>query len=190
MYNHENNEKFLFVMAALAEASGQDCSDFKVKIYAKALEDIPVESIEKAAWGIINTRTFASFPKVGEIREHLQGGKADDLSVVALDVLEKSMSRHGKYRSVVFNDPYIMATVHSMGGWPKLCSMESEEWKWARKDFERIYQAFSARPVESLEIPERLSGIVELTNESNGYHDETLQIAYVGKREVPLLSAS
>jgi hypothetical protein len=181
MFNHENDKKFLFVMAALAEASGQECSDFKIKIYAQALADIPVEAIEQAAWSVINTRTFATFPKVAEIREHLSGGKSDDKAILALDKLEKAMSRHGKYRSVCFDDPVLMATVVSIGGWPKICSMEMDEWKWARKDFERLYKAFSAQPVKSLEIPSHLSGIAEISNSANRYEEdpEIVQIGHV-----------
>lgn len=189
MFNHLDDERFLFVMAALGEAYGQESSAFKERIYAKALEDISIEAIESAAWSLIKTRTLASFPKVGEIREHLHGGKSEDKAVLALDTLERAMSSVGKYRSIVFDDPLIMAVVSSMGGWPKLCSMEADEWKWSRKDFEKIYRAYSAQPLERLQIPERLAGIAERDNGAKGF-DEVPQIAFVGERHVPLLSGS
>lgn len=189
MYDHMKDERFIFVMAALGEAYGHESSEFKEMVYAKALADVPVERIEQAAWEIIKSRTLASFPKVAEIREFLGGGKSEDKAVLALDKLERAMSSVGKYRSVVFDDPLIMAVVSSMGGWPKLCSMEADEWKWSRKDFEKIYRAYSAQPLERLQIPERLAGIAERDNGAKGF-DEVPQIAFVGERHVPLLSAS
>ncbi len=192
MFDHSTDERFLFVMAALGEAAGQESSAFKEKVYAQALADAPIEAIEQAAWELIRTRTLASFPKVGEIREYLNGGKAEDKAVLALDRLERAMSSVGKYRSVAFADTTIMAVVHSMGGWVKLCSMEADEWKWARKEFEKIYRVYSTKPISQLQIPEHLSGIAERDNSARGLRDKSEEIIFIGdsKRfDTPLLSA-
>ena len=187
MYRHETDKRFLFVMGILAEEFGQEAGEFKIKIYAKALEDIPVEDIERAAWDIIQTRTTASFPKVAEIRERLKG-RTEDIAVIALDKLERAMARIGAYKSVQFDDPLIHACVSSLGGWPRLCQMDLDEWKWVKRDFEKIYRAFATRPLDSLQIPERLAGIAELSNDSHGFRDATPQIEYVGdKGAQPLL---
>ncbi len=188
-HNHEQNERFLFLMAAMAEACGQESTPFKEKIYAEALSDISIDVLEKAVWDLIRDRTTASFPKVGEIRERLQG-KTEDAAIIALDKLEKAMRRHGKYASVTFaDDPIINAVVSSMGGWVKLCCMELDDWKWSRKDFEKIYKAFAARPVEHLQIPGYLPGIIEITNSAAGYTNDIPKIEYVGKPSTPLLEA-
>lgn len=193
MFDHQNDERFLFVMAAMGEACGQESSAFKEKIYAQALADIPIEAIEAAAWEIIKTRTLASFPKVGEIREYLHGGRADERSVMALDCLEKAMSSVGKYRSVAFEDAIITAVVSSMGGWPKLCGMEADEWRWARKEFEKIYRVYSTKSLSQLQIPEHLSGIAERDNSSKGLKDSSEAVVFIGdsKRlhDTPRLSA-
>lgn len=189
MFDHSANAKFLFVMAALGEAAGQESSAFKEKVYAEALKDVPIEQIEAAAWEIIRNRTLSTFPKVGEIREYIHGGKSEDKAVLALNKLERAMSSVGKYRSVSFDDPFIMATVSAMGGWPKICCMEQDEWKWARKDFDKIYRAFSTQAASNLQIPEHLPGIEERDNSANGY-DVQPKIVFIGKRDVPLLSAS
>lgn len=189
MFDHTSDERFIFVMSSLAETYGQETNPFKEKVYAKALADAPIEAIEQAAWEIIRTRTLASFPKPGEIREYLNGGKAEDKAVLALDRLERAISSVGKYRSVAFADTTIMAVVHSMGGWVKLCSMEADEWKWARKDFEKIYRAYSALPADRLQIPEHLSGIAERDNSASGLKDKSEEIIFIGgPRNVPLLS--
>lgn len=192
MFDHTSDERFIFVMTALAETYGQETNPFKEKVYAQALADAPIEAIEQAAWELIRTRTLSSFPKPGEIREYLNGGKAEDKAVLALDRLERAMSSVGKYRSVAFADTTIMAVVHSMGGWVKLCSMEADEWKWSRKDFEKIYRAYSQQPVAQLQIPEHLAGIAERDNSARGLRDKSEEIIFIGdsKRfDTPLLSA-
>lgn len=189
MFDHSTDERFLFVMAALGEAAGQESSAFKEKVYAEALKDVPIGQIESAAWEIIRNRTLSTFPKVGEIREYIHGGKSEDKAVLALNKLERAMSSVGKYRSVTFDDPFITATVSAMGGWPKICCMEQDEWKWARKDFDKIYRAFSQQPIASLQIPEHLPGIEERDNSANGYNAAS-KVVLVGYKNVPLLSAS
>jgi hypothetical protein len=193
MFNHQNDERFVFMMGALAESFGQECSDFRVAVYAKALADVPIEAVEEAAWALIQCRTLSSFPKVGEIREYLHGGRADERSVMALDCLEKAMSSVGKYRSVAFEDAIITAVVSSMGGWPKLCGMEADEWRWARKEFEKIYRVYSTKSLSQLQIPEHLSGIAERDNSSKGLKDSSEAVVFIGdsKRlhDTPRLSA-
>ncbi len=176
MHRHEQDERFIFVMAALGEASNQGPGEFKIRIYAEALKEKSIDEIEHAAWGLIRSRTLASFPKVGELLEFIGGGKSDDLAVIALDKVEKAMRTHGMYRSLVFDDPLIHATIYSMGGWPKICGMTQDEWKWQRKDFEKIYKAFCT---SNPETPPRLSGIVE--KEGGEF-----SIAYAGDKQKAL----
>lgn len=168
MHDHESDDRFIMVMLALAEATGIECGDFKVKVYAKALQDLAVDQIEKAAWDIINTRTFATFPKVAEIREAI-GGKTEDVATLALSDLETAMRRVGAYASIKFTDPLITMTIDRMGGWVKLCQITLDEWKFLRKDFLKIYSALKSRPLDQLQIPEYLPGIVEIDCSARNY---------------------
>jgi hypothetical protein len=130
-------------MSALGEASGQESTQFKEKIYAQALEDLPIESIEQAAWAIIKTRTFATFPKIGEIRDMI-GGRTEDLAEVQAAIVWQSVQKYGAVRSVVFDDPVTMAVVQQgFGGWQKLCKeLLMDQQQWFIKDFARHYAAF------------------------------------------------
>lgn len=135
MFEHAEDYRFTDVMAALAEASGQDATDFKIKIYAQALEDIPIEQIEHAAWSIIKTRTFASFPKIGELRDAIMG-KSEDRAEVQAALVWESVGRYGATRSVVFDDSTTMAVIHQcFGGWQKMCSeLMVDQQQWFIKD--------------------------------------------------------
>lgn len=72
-YQHEKDTRFLFLMSVLSEATGQDCGEFKIKIYATALSDMSIAEIDSAVWHLVKTRTTASFPKVAEIRNVIEG---------------------------------------------------------------------------------------------------------------------
>lgn len=100
--------------------------------------------------------------------------------IVAVTRLEGAMRRVGAYRSVVFDDPIIHLVVERMGGWPKLCSMADDEWKFLRRDFERIYDATCREPVPIDQISKRLPGIFELSNAANGHGDMPIQMQIYG----------
>jgi hypothetical protein len=100
--------------------------------------------------------------------------------LVALTRFEDAMQRVGGYRSVVFDDPLIHLVVNRMGGWTKLCAIEHEEWKFLRRDFERIYDAACREPIPVDQIPKRLPGIIELSNAANGHGDRPIQMQIYG----------
>ena len=143
LHDHVNNYRFIDVMIALGEASGQESTTLKEKIYAQGLEDIAIEEIEKAAWLLIKTRTFASFPKIGEIRDAV-GGKAEDCADVQASIVWQTVTRYGGARSVVFDDPVTMAVIQQgFGGWQKMCSeLLIDQMQWFLKDFVKHYIAF------------------------------------------------
>lgn len=147
-YDHISDFRFIDVMAALGEASGQESTPFKEKIYAQALQDIHIEQIEAAAWSIIKNRTLASFPKIGELRDAV-GGKAEDNAEVQAAVVWQSIKKYGSARSIVFDDSVTMAVVQqAFGGWTKLCAdLMEDQMQWFIKDFSRHYIAFKRSKV-------------------------------------------
>lgn len=142
-YDHINDYRFIDVMAALGEASGQESTPFKEKIYAQGLDDIHIDHIESAAWAIIKTRTFASFPKIGELRDAV-GGKSEDNAEVQAAAVWQAIKKYGSARSVVFDDAVTMAVIQqAFGGWCKLCSeLMEDQLQWFIKDFSKHYIAF------------------------------------------------
>ncbi|NTV51306.1 MAG: hypothetical protein HGA69_00520 [Desulfobulbaceae bacterium] len=131
-------------MTALAEASGQETTELKERIYSQALEDVPIEEIEKAAWSMIKSRTLSSFPKIGEIREAI-GGKNEAVAEIEAAKFIAAIGRVGGYSSVCFDDAITQAVIHhGFGGWSKLCAeFTYEQQKWFMKDFVKFYGSFS-----------------------------------------------
>ena len=176
--NYEQSERFLFIMAALAEATSQEASEMKIKIYAKALGDLSLDSIENACWQIIKTRKLATFPKVAEIRESISG-EPETQALLALEKLEDAMRSIGRYRTVSFDDPAIHSAVEAFaGGWVAICEMQEDEWKWGRKEFMKLYQAFVKQPKS--EVAQKLIGVHEHNNELAG-REVVTETKYIGQ---------
>lgn len=142
-FNHNKNPRFIEVMAALSEASGQETTELKERIYAQGLEEIPIEDIEQAAWSMIKTRTLSSFPKIGELRE-LIGGKVEDIAEIEASKVWKAINQVGGYSAICFDDATTQAVIlHAFGGWPKLCEETLvDQQKWFMKDFVKFYGSF------------------------------------------------
>jgi hypothetical protein len=169
-------------MAMLCEVFDRQPTQFLLSAYYSVLQDLSGEDFDVSVHSVLESHRFAKMPLPAEIKDQIRGA-SQDAAIVALDKLERAMARQGAYRSVMFDDRLIHAVVSSLGGWPKLCQMEMEEWKWVRKDFERLYKAFSSQPEGRLVIPDHLPGIAEISNEANGYgvREDVVEIGYINK---------
>ena len=145
MKHHANDNRFIELMTILAEISGQQTTPFKESIYSRAFEEVPIEQLEAAAWALVKSRTFASFPKIGEIFEFIGGGPVNDRAEVEASKVWQAVRDHGGWSSVCFDDPITQAViVRGFDGWTKMCSelMEDKQRQF-RFDFARMYSAFS-----------------------------------------------
>ena len=177
----QDKVRFAQCMAAMGEAFSQEASPFKTEIYFKALSDLSIEDVERATWQVINSRGTATFPKVAEIREAI-GGKLEDRAMIALTKVERALREVGAYNSIVFDDPIIHRAICSFdNGWIGVADMTMEEWTWARKDFIRLYNAFS-NSGESRSVPTKLLGRIETDNQNRNQNGK-FQIVYFGGKD-------
>lgn len=176
-YQHNKDPRFIEVMAALSEASGQETTELKERIYAQGLDEFPIEAIEQAAWDMIKTRTLSSFPKIGELRE-LIGGKVEDIAEIEASKVWKAISQVGGYSAICFDDATTQAVIlHAFGGWSKLCEETLvDQQKWFMKDFVKFYGSFSR---QNLRVTGALPGRGGLSGDKVkliGDTDKALQI--------------
>jgi hypothetical protein len=176
-YQHNENPRFLEVMAALSEASGQETTELKERIYAQGLEDIPIVDIEQAAWSMIKSRTLSSFPKIGELRE-MVGGKLEDIAEIEASKVWKAIISVGGYSAVCLDDAVTQAVIlHAFGGWAKLCEETLvDQQKWFMRDFVKFYGSFSR---QNMRVTGALPGRGGLTGDKPkliGNPEKALQI--------------
>lgn len=190
MYNHKQDYRFVEVMALLAEQCGQETNEFKERIYSEGLADIPIEAIQKAAWELVKTRSFASFPKIAEIRD-IVDGRVEDHGQVQAALVWDTIKRHGGARSVCFDDPVTQAVIHqAFGGWTKMCSeLMEDQIQWFIKDFAKHYIAFRRSGVKHFGA---LLGYADPVNSTLpaliGNPEKAMAVLTEGPKETPLIA--
>ena len=132
-----------------------------------ALSDLSLEQVRGAVIKALRTCRF--MPSAAELRD-LAGVMTPEMrAVLAWGALKRAIRKEGSWHSVHFDDAAVTAAVRNLGGWARLCSLESEELdKWVRRDFERIYLAFSERGVPA-DMAEPLAGAFEISNSAQGF---------------------
>ena len=166
--NEQDFTRFSALMLGLAENYGQSLSSQGIALRFRALAEHGIDEVEQAALSLMRHRKYASMPTVAELLEHLHGGSAEDKAEVEAGKVLTAISEHGSYTSVVFDEAVTQAViVQAYGGWVKLCAdcgtEESE--KWFRKDFARIWAAYSRQGVQRHGY---LPGRIELANGGKG----------------------
>ncbi len=181
------NDVFAEGMAGMCEVFRHEMSKAVLTIYYRALEGLTGDQFKSACAHIVSTRKYTNFPMPAEFLEHVHGNP-EDKALMELHVVEKAMRDHGAYSSVIFSDPVTMAVISRWeGGWPGICGIQDHEWRFARKDFVRLWGAYSTRVLPK--APAHLIGITEGNNAVSGYPDEIPKpILIAGEGVVALVS--
>lgn len=136
----EHKEEFATAIRALAAAFRVEVTEPLLMGYWLALDDLDLSAVQNAVRRALRECRFMS--SANELRQLAGEMRPDHRAVMAWDAFEGAVVRVGGYRSVTFDDPFINATIRSLGGWQRLCEMDPKQFNtFLRKDFERIYQA-------------------------------------------------
>lgn len=133
-------EKFGELITALAAAFGREADDAMQLGYWLGLKDLELADVEAAVVRAIGECEY--MPKPVELRRGSGVIGTPERAVIAFGAVEKAIRAYGHRSSVDFEDPLINAAIRNLGGWGRVCSLDTEEFaKWWRKDFERVYSA-------------------------------------------------
>ena len=155
------------VVGVLCEAYRQTATEVTIRAYEMGLDGLTAEHIEEAVRLALQRLKF--MPTPAELRDLVGGPKPEDRAQLAWAAFERAVVRIGAYRTVDFDDALINATVRSLGGWERCCSLGPEEFdKWLRKDFIKAYEAFCRTGIGE-EVAEPLPGIYDRQNALLGY---------------------
>lgn len=108
------------------------------------MEDgITDEELLSGVKAIIRGRKFANFPRYAELMEAIKGNP-DDTAIIALKQAEDAAAEFGIYKSVIFQDKVLQATIEafSRNGWIDFCQLcGAEDWKFQKNEFIKLYKA-------------------------------------------------
>jgi hypothetical protein len=140
-------------------AYGKDCSAPLLSAWGLALSDIDDNAAFAAGAEVLKTHRYASLPTPADIRR-IALGDLDDISELAWASVIDAIRRYGHGVSVDFEDDAISAALVTLGGWERLCDQTTDEMKWVKKEFIKLYKAYARNGCESY----RLVGFYERTN--------------------------
>lgn len=132
---------FFPIFTLLCETYNREATKTLASAYFMVLEGLTISEFQAAVKSVLATRKFTNLPMPADILE-IVNGNPDDVALIALKELEDAMSIHGAYRSVIFKDKVIMACVKGMGGWQGICQVTSDEWKFQKQEFLKLYRAY------------------------------------------------
>ena len=131
-------------------------------VYARALQDIPLDELDAAMLRLMRTSKF--FPTVAEILEAVQEQRnvisGNDVTGAgaawkeAIDLVKNI----GPYGHWTFSSPAVERTVKNFGKM-ELCNLKTDEMNTARAQFMRIYTAEEGREKGRREVKEALSAL-------------------------------
>jgi hypothetical protein len=164
-----DRKRFAELLQALSTTlvNGRELSRAMLLGYWIALRDLSLEDFERGCEKAL--RTCRVMPSPAELLELAGVMSATMRAALAWDALKRALRTGGSWRSVDFDDPAINATVRNLGGWARLCGLQSEELdKWTRREFERLYAGFVDHGVPS-DMGVYLAGGFEISNSASGF---------------------
>jgi hypothetical protein len=177
--NAQEKKNAIEILTGSAELLNRDMSPLAISIYIRAIEDLPFEDVSKAFSQLIQEKKF--FPAPAELREMVLGTpeKLEDIAMIECAKVVEAISRHGAYRSVVFDDPVTMAVIQQgFGGWERLnTDLTMSEEKFFRKDFVKTYQSYARGGITHYGV---LYGITDRANSARGFEGQGRSPALIG----------
>jgi hypothetical protein len=177
-----DNEKFVVLIEALAANFGVEATESRQLGFWMGLNDLDIDAVEKAVVRAVSE--CDRMPTVKTLRELRGETTTAQRAIIAWAAVQKAARSIGSYRSVNFDDPVANATIRNLGGWERLCSLDSEEFeKWARKDFERVYCSMASAALSD-EAAAYLPGAHEKNNTGLDYDSQPALVS-VGLPALP-----
>lgn len=184
----KDTKPFFAMWVAVHESYGRTLSPMAVKLAFRALSSWPINDIARAVEAHLSDPDAGRFvPKPADIVRHLLDDGTQDLAERAWSRVTRGIAQVGPWQSIRCDDPLILSVIRDMGGWIKLCAMESEQdLCFAGKEFTRRYAAYVGRG-RAGEPVDKLAGIAERDLIASGYPENVPDpIPLPGQADPPL----
>ena len=140
------------LMLELAEGYGESMSELRIEVYFRALADLELADIRRAATAHVKGSKF--FPKPSEIREAIHGS-VEDQAEFAWGVLLRTVRAYGYWNEPTnWPDPAAKRAAYELyGGWKALCERlpaDGPGMAVAAKQFKSTYSAYARRDQQAL----------------------------------------
>lgn len=162
-------EELLELVCALAAVFNREADEALQLGYVMGLRDVPLDAARRAVERAIRECKF--MPSPAELRELVGEIRPDQRAALAWGVANQAVRVIGPYRSVVFDDPVLNATLARLGGWVWFCDIPERELPFKRKEFEQVYTALWNTGVHA-EDTRPLTGLFARENSLQGQRED------------------
>jgi hypothetical protein len=136
--------KFCQVITSLAAAFRVQAEPALIEGYWAALEDLPLQAVEKASTTALRESDF--FPRPVELRRRANAGPPGEATAEAAGFAWAELMRLARNsRSAKHPDPIAEEVVRKLGGWLRIGQTEEDKLDWMRKNFIDLYEATAKR---------------------------------------------
>ena len=158
----DNLNQFL---ADMFDYYSKDVKSGALRIYRRALENIPVEQLYSMLDQHIADPDSGQFmPKVADF-VRVNGGTKKGNAVAAWNKLYRAISEVGPYQTFTLDDPWAMKCIEEIGGFQRLCELTEKELDFKMNEFNKLYESHRAQGIPS-DYPAKIKGYVEIENHS------------------------
>lgn len=159
--------KFVTYIHDVAKLCRTEMNPEITDLWIELLSPWSFEDIRKAFIFYLRTEKF--MPSPSDIVNILAGNQ-EEAARRALTKVVSALDNPGPYRTVVFDDPVIHATLVELGGWLRPIGFRTDrEYEFWRRDFLSYYDHFAKIFMRGdLEYPSRLLGLTDRENASLG----------------------
>jgi len=169
--------KTLFMRNLLGamEMYDKTLSQVQANIWISSIEGAGIswdDAIKAIGLHIQNPENGRFAPKPADIIKHIHGTSTDKRQQLEAEAVtewgrvKQALGTYGTYDSVVFDNPRTMQAVKSLGGWPSLGAMKTDDMQYMTGDFRRVYVE-----CDPTKCPSILPG---------KFHNEDGRIRYIG----------
>lgn len=161
--NKSDWEEFYAVWVSTCELiSGRTPTDGAVNLCFTVLSRFSITEIRRALSSHLNDPENGRYiPKPADIVRQIEGD-TESRALMAWSKVEGAIRSAGAYRSVVFDEPEIMAAISNMGGWIRLCEMLEDELPFRRNEFCKLYKGYVLK--KPVNFPSKFIGLEEAHN--------------------------
>lgn len=159
----------------------RDVSAFTLDVWWQACQPFDMGQVKSALTAHAMDPEAGKFPPMpGDLVRKLQGTHTER-AMLAWGKVHDAMSSVGAYRSVVFDDPAIHATIEDLGGWVKVVRTELKDMGYLQHTFCEICKTYTARG--HFPYPPMLGGDADASWKWESYGLKPPKLAVVGDRE-------
>lgn len=112
----------------------------KIAVYFEDLADFPIDAVRDALTKARREHVYAGFPKVGDIRKHIEG-TTQDRAELAWRTTTQLCTEQGAYPSLQVTDGALAFALDHLGGWCAFCAKVSDSSPEMLRAYENQFKA-------------------------------------------------